>query len=223
MMFEEPEVKVMLARDAAGNLRQKAYEMIKEKIISCELMPGSPISEKALMLEIQASRTPIREALSKLENENLVKIYPKRGIFVTGITVKDVIDIYTVREVVEPLAARLATPNIDHGALEKYLAIYADRHHHTSIEEHIRTDREFHTLVANSTGNEHLAQILTGIYDQNSRIRILSKLRVKERHEEARREHYELVQCFIARDADKAEALMRVHITNGKRTALSIV
>ncbi len=216
MSNTEPKVKT-------GYLRDKAYEMIKEMIINCQLTPGEPISETELMRIVGASRTPIREALNKLEHENLVTIYPKRGIFVTGISIKDVIDIYTIREVVEPLAAKLATPHIDLQELEKYYKIYADPRHHYTLEEHIAVDREFHSLVASSANNQLLEQILLRIYDQNSRIRILSKLRVKERHEEARQEHFELVKAFMERDAGRAEEVMKRHIANGKKTALKIV
>lgn len=212
--------------DKFNNLKDKAYTIIKNKIISCELMPGTPISESQLMAEIGVSRTPIREALSKLENENLVKIYPKRGIFITHITVKDIIDIYAVREVVEPLAARLATPNIDAAALQEYYHIYSNPDppsHPSGIEEHIRIDREFHTLIANSTGNQHLAQILLGMYDQNSRIRILSKMKVGERLEEAGKEHLELILSFIERNPDRASEVMHRHIVNGRKAALKIV
>jgi DNA-binding GntR family transcriptional regulator len=206
-----------------GYLREQAYTIIKNMIITCELAPGTPISEGELMTLLNASRTPIREALSKLESENLVIIYPKRGIFVTNITVKDIINIYAIREVVEPLAARLATPNIDLEALRFYHQLYSDAQHHLSLEEHIKTDRMFHSLVANSTDNQLLAQILLGIYDQNSRIRILSKLKVKDRQEEARQEHFQLIESFMDRDADRAEEIMKRHIMNGKNTALKIV
>jgi len=205
------------------SLRDQAYEIIKNKIINCELVPGSPLIEKELMEEIRSSRTPIREALSKLEHENLVTIYPKRGIFVTNITIKDIVDIYTVREAVEPLAARLATPHIDLSQLDPYLQIYADPNRKFDLEEHIRTDREFHSIIANSTGNLYLAQTLLKIYDQNSRIRIMSKLKVKARHNEARQEHYELIKAFMDRDVEKAEMIMKEHIANGKKTAMKIV
>ncbi len=206
-----------------GNLRTIAYEVIKKKIIDCELMPGSLIDEKKIIEEIGTSRTPIREALSKLENENLVNIYPKRGIFVTNITVKDVIDIYTVREAIEPLAARLAAPNIDLKELELFYQIYSNTQHKYTLDEHIQIDRRFHTLVANSSENQHLAQCLLRLYDQNSRIRTLSKLRVKERLMEARKEHFELVKCFMNKDAKNAERIMKIHISNGKKAALKIV
>ena len=210
-------------RVASGYLRDKAYEIIKNRIINCELTPGEPISETDLMKLIGSSRTPIREALNKLENENLVIIYPKRGIFVTGISIKDVIDIYAIREVVEPLAARLATQHIDLNKLDRFYQLYSDPQHQHTLEEHIKVDREFHSLVANSADNQLLAQILLRIYDQNSRIRILSKLRVKERHEEARLEHFELIKGFMDRDAERVEAVMKIHIANGKKTALKIV
>ncbi|HEY8344512.1 MAG TPA: GntR family transcriptional regulator [Bacillota bacterium] len=206
-----------------GYLRDKAYKMIKDMIINCQLTPGEPISEIDLMKTVGASRTPIREALNKLEHENLVIIYPKRGVFVTGISIKDIIDIYTIREVVEPLAAKLATSNIDLKELDRFYKIYADPEHQYTLEEHIKVDRDFHSLVARSTNNQLLEQILLRIYDQNSRIRILSKLRVKERHEEARQEHFELVKGFMDRDAERVEEVMKRHIANGKKTALKIV
>src|SRR5690606_24026674 len=116
-----------------------------EMIINCQLTPGEPISETELMKTVGASRTPIREALNKLEHENLVIIYPKRGVFVTGISIKDIIDIYTIREVVEPLAAKLATPIIDLKELDKYYKIYADPKRQHTLEEHIKVDRDFHS------------------------------------------------------------------------------
>ncbi|MCR4425446.1 MAG: GntR family transcriptional regulator [Firmicutes bacterium] len=207
----------------ANSLKQKAYDAIKEKIIRCLIMPGAPISEKDLMAELEMSRTPIREALNKLETEGLVSIYPKRGIFVTNITLKDVMDIYTIRECIEPLAARLATPLIDLESVQHFVDIYLSPKREHTLEDYIITDCAFHTLIANSTDNPRLAQILLSLYDQNSRIRILSKIRVKERQEKAREEHRELIKCFQARDADRAEEVMRMHITNGKKTALSIL
>lgn len=186
-------------------------------------MPGAFIVEKQLIEEIGVSRTPIREAFNKLEQENLVEIHPNRGIFVTNITVKDVIDIYTAREAVEPLTARLATPSINLKELDLFSQIYSAPHHTYTLEEHIQLDRKFHRLIANSSENQYLARFLLNLYDQNSRIRTLSKLRVKERLEEARSEHFELVKCFMNRDEKQAEEVMRLHITNGKKTALKIV
>lgn len=198
------------------NLRQKAYEIIKHKIIYCELMPGTPISEKTLMNDIQASRTPIREALSILEKEGLVKIYDKRGVFVTDVSVKDAIDLYTVSESIEPLAARLATPNIDLDKVNEYHKLYTDPNYETSAEEHINVDRSFHTLIAHYTNNSYLETMLSWIFDHNRRIRTISLLKQKERQAEARQEHIEVILRFMERDAVGAEEAMRRHIKKSK-------
>lgn len=213
----------MSKREKPVNLRQKAYDIIKNKIIYCELMPGTPISEKLLMEEIQASRTPIREALGILEKEGLVKIYDKRGVFVTNVTVKDAIDIYTVSESIEPLAARLATPNIEPEALEPYIKVYTDPDFECTAQEHIDFDRSFHTMIAHYSGNSYLEYILSGIFDHNRRIRMLSLLKVKERQAEARKEHLDIIMRIKERDADGAEEFMRKHISNSKKVIVDTI
>ncbi|MBD3305973.1 FCD domain-containing protein [candidate division KSB3 bacterium] len=205
------------------NLKEKAYDIIKHKIVHCELEPGSPISEQELIAEIGASRTPIREALNKLEDEHLIRIYPKRGIFVTEISLKDIVDIYTLREVVEPFAARVAASLIDVRRLEKYRQIWSDPHYDTyEPDEHITIDRQFHRLIAESTGNKYLIQLLFRLYDQVNRIRILSLRKIKERQEETRNEHLQIIHCLIEGDAEGSEQAMKAHLERAKETALKI-
>lgn len=212
----------MATKTQGRYLKAQAYEIIKQKIVHCELEPGSPISEKDLIEEIGVSRTPIREAFNKLEDENLLKIYPKRGIFVTDISPKDVLDIYTLRELIEPFAARIATPYIDVHALESYRQIWSNSHYDYEPDEHIKLDREFHGVIAESTGNKYLTQILFRLYDQVNRIRILSLRRIKARREETRHEHLAIIMAFLEHDADGAERAMRAHLTRAKETALNI-
>ena len=90
---------------AGKYLKDKAYEMIREKIVNCELAPGSVLNESELIEEIGASRTPIREALNKLEQENLVTIIPKKCIIVRGITIDDIAEVFDARAVIEPPGA----------------------------------------------------------------------------------------------------------------------
>ena len=212
----------MAGKNEGKYLKAHAYEVIKEKIVHCELAPGSPISEKELMAEIGVSRTPIREAFHKLEDENLVKIYPKRGIFVTDISPKDIGDIYMLRVLLEPFAARLAASFIDLKALEPYHEIWRDLHYDYEPDEHIRIDRNFHRLIAESTDNKHLNQILFRLYDQVNRIRLLSLRRIKERREETRQEHLAIITALMARDEDGSEQAMRAHLTRARDTALKV-
>ena len=101
------------------NLRDQAYEIIKNMIILREITPGKKINEEYLAGEIQVSRTPIREALCRLENEGIVKIIPRRGAFVAELSETNVGEILLIREVLEGLVARLATENMDEKTLEK--------------------------------------------------------------------------------------------------------
>ena len=94
------------------NLRDKAYEVIKEKISNCEYQPGQFLIESELMKEVGSSRTPVREALNKLEQERLLKIMPKRGIYVNDITLGLVNEIFEVRLLVEPYIIQCYGKNI---------------------------------------------------------------------------------------------------------------
>ena len=105
---------------AGKYLKDKAYEMIREKIVNCELAPGSVLNESELIEEIGASRTPIREALNKLEQENLVTIIPKKCIIVRGITIDDIAEVFDARAVIEPQVLLQYADRISLRFLEDY-------------------------------------------------------------------------------------------------------
>lgn len=194
------------------NLKEKAYLIIKNKIIDCKLMPGEMIDEQELIKEIEVSRTPIREALNKLENEKLIIIYPRRGIFVKSITEKDIYDIFEVRKIIEPYAAKLATHTIKTEDLEYFYNFYYSKDQYSLIE-HLDIGRKFHTLIYNSTYNQYLKTIALNIYDQCSRIRHLLRIAYKETGEFTHYEgHLEIIKALMKRDKKKVEETMRTHI-----------
>ncbi|MDR1534198.1 MAG: GntR family transcriptional regulator [Planctomycetota bacterium] len=205
-------------------LKSKAYAIIKGKIITCALKPGNPISEKDLMAEIGVGRTPIREALGQLESEKLVRIFPKRGIFVSEITEKEIVDIYLIRGNIEPLAVRLATPLISESLdLDRFQKIYSPEDYHPSFQEHLQNDRELHLCIANRSHNEHLERFITMAYDINSRIRHCHiALFTEERMRQSRLEHLELLYYMRERDCEKAGEAMRKHISVGMHGALKM-
>lgn len=203
-------------------LKARAYEVIKNKIVRCELKPGSALSEKDLIEEIGASRTPIREAISKLEEEHLLVVFPKKGIFVTEITIKDVIDIYAMRLIVEPYAARMAALRLDAGAVIPFRTLWAENHALVTAEEHVKADRDFHQIIARATGNKYLIQTFSTLYNQASRIRMLSLLKIRKRQEEIRTEHLALIEAILDRDEDEAEKCMKLHLTRARETALLV-
>ncbi len=205
-----------------GNLKERAYSVIKAKIIRCELRPGGLLSEKELMAEIGSSRTPIREALNKLEQENWIRIYPKRGIFVTNISAKDIGDIYTLRKVNESLAASLAAEVIDRDKLQPYGDYWSKPRNAPNVEEHMAKDREFHLLIAYASGNRYLAQFISRLYDQASRVRFLSLEKHKERIEEIRLEHLAILDRLMARDRKGAGRAMTAHLEPAAETAMRL-
>ncbi|HOG52465.1 MAG TPA: GntR family transcriptional regulator [Bacillota bacterium] len=212
-----------MVRNANETFKTHAYNVIRGRILSCELQPGAPISEQDLIKELGISRTPIREALNRLEAEHLVTIYPKRGIFVTEVSIKDIMDIYMLREAIEPIAARLAATNMDFDKLKALHDKYYSQEARNDLESYIEADLEFHKLVAESTGNMYLEQILKNLYAQNSRIRIISKVRIKEHEAEAWLEVTKVIEALMDRDPSRAEDLMKKHIRNGNASALKAI
>jgi len=102
------------------DLKTQCYQSIREKILNCVYQPGSMIFENQLCTELQLSRTPIREALNRLEQEGWLQIVPKRGILVKGISVNDVLCIFQTRYYIEPIALSLAAPHLDHSKLQEF-------------------------------------------------------------------------------------------------------
>lgn len=210
-----------MVKSNGDTLKNHAYNVIRGKIMNCELEPGAPISEHDLIEELGISRTPIREALSRLEAEHLVSIFPKRGIFVTEVSLKDVMDIYMLRETIEPIAARLAASSIDREKLLDLKSRYYDVESHHDLQTYIDADLEFHRLVAVSTGNLYLEQILTNLYAQNSRTRIISKVRNKAHEAEAWAEVKAIINALMEADPALSEDLMKKHVHNGNIAALA--
>ena len=206
-----------------STLKIRAYNIIKEKIVSCKLEPGSPVSEKDLMDEIGVSRTPVREALGLLESEKLVKVYPKRGVFVTDISEKEILDIYTMRICLESTAVKLAVPFLDDEKdIDRYLALYSAKDYSVSFEEHLDIDRQFHLDIARASRNSYMYETIAHMYDLNTRIRRRFISHDRERMEQSRREHLKILKHLKQRDGERAGDAMRNHISVGMKGALAI-
>jgi DNA-binding GntR family transcriptional regulator len=205
-----------------ASLKARAYDVIKGKIIRCEVSPGSPLSEKELIAEIGASRTPIREALNKLEEEQFVRIYPKRGIFVAEITAGDVVDIYSLRKLNEPFAAARAAERIAAVDLQRFKAFWDGRASRKDVAHHLEMDRAFHRTIAEATGNKYLIQLLSRLYDMANRIRHLSLGSEPARLDQIRVEHCLLIDSLERHDPRGAERAMRAHMANAEQAALRV-
>jgi GntR family transcriptional regulator, rspAB operon transcriptional repressor len=203
-------------------LQEKVYLGIKERIVDCRMPPGAVISEELLSEEFGTSRTPIREALLRLQREDLVTIFPRRGTFVSQISLADIHEVYEVRLIIEPRVARISCHHLDAAELERYRDLFTRMEAEPrNYDAWFRIDRQFHDYIIGSSGNRHLIQLYGSILDQNQRMRILAG-RLPMRAADTNREHAELVEALLARQEDRIETTMAAHITASRDAALRV-
>lgn len=207
-------------------LKEIAYEFIKHKILNCEMKPGSDILEDQLIEQLGSSRTPVREALMRLEQEGLVNIFPRKGSFVAQITLKDIHDIFEIREIVEIQVARMICDCIPEQELlyfkEKFEQMDEEGNYHTD-KDFFELDLAFHKTIVESTENSYLIEFMNKIYDKDYRIRVLTTTLLKEERKRNKVEHIAIIDSILEKDKDKIEEYLAKHIENAKRAALKII
>ncbi len=210
--------KTVSQEAAPVSLKERAYRIIRENIINLRFPPGSILNEKDLVEQIGASRTPIREALSRLEQDQLVVILPQRGSFVAEISAKTINDVYQVREMLEPELVRRVVPILEEAGLaafrDRFAALRGD-----DYEKAIAADNDFHNFVLRSCNNDYLSRMMGTLYAENERIRILM-IRAPQRMQESTVEHLAIIEAMMARDVNLAVEAMRIHMANARRSAI---
>ena len=187
-------------------LTDTAYTAIKGDILECRFVPGEEVTERQLGARYGIGKAPLREALVRLVHEGLVQSIPRSGYRVTPVTIQDVQDIFALRLLLEPAAARLAAGRIDERVLtqlnEPCLAGYTpgDR---SSESDFLRANREFHVAIANASGNRRLARVLEHLLEGTERLFHMG-LAVRDRTDEMRHEHETLMSALLAADGDAA-------------------
>lgn len=203
-------------------LQEKVYLQLKERIVNCEMLPGAVISEDLLAGEFGTSRTPIREALLRLQRENLVVIYPRQGTFVSQISLKDIYEIYQIRLIIEPKVARISCRSMDPAVLERFRDLFDGLDVNTcSYGEWFRHDRDLHGYIVDCAGNRHLKLMYGTIMDQNQRMRILAG-KIPMRISDTNKEHGEIVNALLSKDEDRIEQVMCSHVLASRDAALRI-
>jgi DNA-binding GntR family transcriptional regulator len=193
------------------SLADKAYHEIRGLIVSLELAPGAVIDERELIERLEIGRTPVREALRRLSHEGLVEVYPRRGMFVTGVDVRELARLSEVREVLEPEAARLAAERATDTDREELGALLAELEGGAS--ELMDLDERIHRAVYRAAHNDLLEATLEQYYVLALRIWSIALDRAHEL-EEAVEAHRALLEAIQAGDGDRAAATMRAHVQN---------
>lgn len=212
-------MKVNEVKDSSDkySLRGKVYDRIRTDILEGVYKDYEELKEATLGEKMGVSRTPVREALRQLELEGLVEIVPNKGARVTGITKKDMDDIYQIRYLLEGLSARWATEHITEEQLEKmeevlYLTeFHAQKGNYAQVYE---LDSQFHELLYEASGSKILNNILSDFHMYVTRVRKIS-LASRSRSKNSTDEHRAILNAIKERDADKAEEFAHAHV---KRT-----
>ena len=205
--------KVGVLQPPAASLAERAYHAIREMIVSLELRPGAVIDERRLMEQLGIGRTPVREALRRLAQERLVDVYPRRGMFVTSVEIRDLASLAEVRCVLESSAARLAAERAtddDRDAMAELLD-QLERHAELDQRELMALDERIHRQVYHSAHNQFLEASLEEYYVLALRIWYLALDRTREL-EQAVLTHREILEAIRDGDGDGAEQAMRHHV-----------
>jgi len=199
-----------------ASLADKAYHAIRDMIVSLELAPGAVIDERELIERLGIGRTPVREALRRLAQEQLVEVYPRRGMFVTPVDARALARLSEVRAVLEPEAARLAAERATEADREELALLLSEL---DAVDddgggsELIDLDERIHRAVYRAAHNDLLEATLEQYYVLALRIWSIALDRAHEL-EEAVEEHRALLEAIHDGDGERAAATMRAHVEN---------
>lgn len=212
--------------DGYKPLRDVVFETLRDAIITQVLKPGERLMEIQLADEMGVSRTPVREAIRKLELEGLVVMVPRKGAYVAGVSMKDIHEVYEVRAALEMLAVTLAAERItdeELDALERQVLreseAEADPDEH-ALDNIIYIDSSFHDIIYQAAHNQRLVQFVNILQEQLQRFRAASLSR-PGRSKTALDEHKQIVEALAERNGELASRLAKEHIENAENAMIS--
>ncbi|MCX5336376.1 MULTISPECIES: GntR family transcriptional regulator [unclassified Streptomyces] len=208
------------------SLAERAYRVIRDRLVMLEIRPGSPINEDQLAQSLGVGRTPVREALKRLQYERLIATYPRRGTFATDVNITDLAHISEVRQELEPLAAAQAARRATAAdratltALRRELENADPRRH--SAAELMHLDLQVHRAIYASTHNPYLVDTLVHYDNLATRIWCLFVDRLTDMAGHVS-EHGPLIEAIVAGDPDKAAHLAGSHVVGFEQAIRSAI
>lgn len=206
-------------------LRDVVFNTLRQAILKGELKPGERLMEIALAEKLGVSRTPIREAMRKLELEGLVVMIPRRGAQVANITEKDLNDVLEVRIALENVAIEKACTRMSEEDMGR-LWLAAKEFEHTMAEGNLvrlaEADVVFHEIIYRASDNKRLNQVLNNLREQIYRYRV-EYLKEEETRNVLVKEHEELTKAIRERDVKKAQEISFRHIENQRRAIIQSI
>mgnify|MGYP001000189932 FL=1 len=221
-MVKVPKLKM----DSYQPLRDVIFETLRKAIISGDIKPGERLMEVSLANQMGVSRTPVREAIRRLEAEGLVTMTPRKGTHVAELSVKDIMDVLEVRTVLDKLATNLAAKRMQPSqlkALENVHKQYIACVEKNNIEGAIKKDVEFHDMIYAASGNPRLVAVAGSLREHVYRFRVIYMSGGDPIAENVLNEHEEILAALKEAQSDIASNLAEKHIRNQMETIIKTV
>ncbi len=205
-------------------LGEIVFDYLKNEIIEGRLTSGERLMEVSIAEKLGVSRTPVREAIRKLEKEGFVVIESRKGAYVSDATPKDILDIFEVRKVLEGFAAELAAKHMTDEEIFNLMIThkaFINALESNNVDALIQLDREFHNQIIKSSGNLKLIELTTQLSEQIQRYRS-SYFLGSETFDDLAKSHTDIVEAIEKRNSDIAGNATRNHIKNIEERMLNL-
>ena len=203
-------------------LRDVVFNTLRQAILTGELKPGERLMEIHLANRLGVSRTPIREAIRKLELEGLVTMIPRRGAEVAQITEKSMSDVLEVRRAMDALCVELACERISDEELKELKAACDNFEHAVRSKDNkkiAKADVELHDIIVKATGNSRLVQLINNLSEQMYRYRY-EYIKDASQHNRLIEEHRIIYESIVNKDKETASQAAKMHIDNQEKAIM---
>jgi DNA-binding GntR family transcriptional regulator len=209
--------------NGSGLIRDGVYEKIRADILACVLLPGSRIFENELAKRYNVSKSPVRDALLRMQEQGLIEVLPRKGYLVRPISIGDAYDLYEMRLLLEKSSIRRACDEAsdeDLASLDYYRSV-----DNSNLAHWVMYNRNFHRKIAQLSGNTRMAKITAEVIDQFDRLTFVGVSNAPSDvvSEKFVSEHCEVIDALQARDRAKASSLITKHITKSKKRLFSVL
>ena len=213
----------LTAPEAPPSLTEQATALLRREILTTALPPGETLSETQAAERLGLGKAPIRAALARLAEEGLIQAMPRRGWVVALVTIRDIHEVFDLRLLLEPEAARRAAGRVDAEALRRLDAVCAAGYRPedpASALDFLDANRAFHVAVADLSGNGRLARQIGRLLDESTRMLVLG-LKHRDRTGEMAHEHAALIEALALGRAAEAASLMREQVEASRAMVLA--
>ena len=200
----------------------QAYEYLYRKIVSCEYLPGQELNEKQLLEETSFGRTPLREALLMLQAENLIDIFPRKGMRITPFTEKSIDDLYQTRKLIEPTVCRKYITMYSKSKLLEFLKQF-ERAEKGSDYDEFQIDTSFHSYLIGITENHILINLYQSVMIQQMRLAVYAALNDDQNRVGNLDQHRAIIDALLRENEEDVQDAIVLHINHSLIKSLKMM